>query len=52
MNILAAESDLYVAMIDDKIIVKIGPREAVGDLVPPNFKLANSGFQYALWEKN
>ncbi|MCD7458747.1 hypothetical protein HAX54_039048 [Datura stramonium] len=49
VRILAAQSDLYVANIDDKIIVKIGPGN-VGNLVPSNFQLATSGVDYAVWE--
>jgi len=51
LRILAADADLYVAAIDEKIIAKIGPRVAVGDLVPSTYKLATSGDQYAVWEK-
>lgn len=47
---MAAQSDFYVANIDDKIIVKIGPGN-VGNLVPSNFQLATSGVNYAVWEK-
>ncbi|KAJ8538082.1 hypothetical protein K7X08_014622 [Anisodus acutangulus] len=50
VRILAAQSDLYVANIDDKIIVKIGS-DNVGNLVPSNFQFATSGLDYAVWEK-
>lgn len=50
VRILAAQNDLYVANIDDKIVVKIGPGN-VGNLVPSNFQLATSGVEYAVWEK-
>lgn len=40
VKILVAQNDLYVANIDDKIIVKIGPGN-VGNLVPSNFQLAD-----------
>ena len=44
VRILASDSDLYVAAIDGKIIVKIGPRFDVGNLVPKSFKkIATSG---------
>ncbi|GAB2293857.1 hypothetical protein Dimus_028068 [Dionaea muscipula] len=52
VDILAAEADAYVAMIDGKIIVKIGPKFDVNNLIPPNFKIAITGKDYALWEKN
>lgn len=51
LKILASDGDLYVAEIDEKIIAKIGSRYSVGDLVPPNFRLATSGTDYAVWEK-
>ncbi|KAI0499074.1 hypothetical protein KFK09_019975 [Dendrobium nobile] len=51
LRIIAHDSDLYVAAIDEKIIAKIGSRYDVGNLVPSNFKLATSGNNYAVWEK-
>ncbi|KAL5780265.1 hypothetical protein ACOSQ2_011002 [Xanthoceras sorbifolium] len=51
VNILAAESDLYVAAIDDKVIMKIGPKMDLGNLIPSNFQVATSGNDYAVWEK-
>lgn len=51
LRILAAEADLYVAAVDEKIIAKIGPKYDVGDLVPSSFELAISGESYAVWEK-
>lgn len=51
VRILASDPDLYVAAIDEKIIAKIGPRYDVGNLVPSTFKLATSGNNYAVWEK-
>ncbi|KAK4348820.1 hypothetical protein RND71_031575 [Anisodus tanguticus] len=50
VRILAAQSDLYVANIDDKIIVKIGS-DSVGNLVPSNFQFATSVLDYAVWKK-
>lgn len=52
LQILAADSDLYVAIIDQKIIAKIGPKFEVGSLIPPGFKVSTSGNNYAVWEKN
>ncbi|GLT58945.1 hypothetical protein SLA2020_317980 [Shorea laevis] len=52
VNILAADSDLYVAAIDEKMMVKIGTRWDLGNLIPSNFQLATSGNNYAVWEKN
>ncbi|KAF5806435.1 putative alpha-amylase [Helianthus annuus] len=51
VKILAYEAELYVAVIDEKVIVKIGPKMDLGNLIPENFKLATSGDQYAVWEK-
>lgn len=50
VNILAANGDLYVAKIDDKVIVKIGPKMDLGNLIPSNFRVATSGQDYAVWE--
>ena len=50
LRIIAAESDIYVASIDEKIIVKIGPRYNVSNLVPHNIKLVAHGRDYAVWE--
>ncbi|KAL7245182.1 hypothetical protein ACSBR2_000500 [Camellia fascicularis] len=51
VQIMAADADLYVAMVDDKIIVKIGPKLDLGNLIPPNFHVSTSGNDYAVWEK-
>ncbi|KAK3028282.1 hypothetical protein RJ639_037459 [Escallonia herrerae] len=51
VQIMASNPDLYVAMIDGKIIAKIGARYDVGNLVPPNFQIATSGKDYCVWEK-
>lgn len=51
VNILAAEADLYMAEIDNKIIVKIGPKQDLGNLLPPNVQVATNGQDYAVWER-
>ncbi|KAI3673025.1 hypothetical protein L6452_39134 [Arctium lappa] len=51
VKILAYEADLYVAEIDEKIIVKIGPKNDLGNLIPPKFQVATSGNNYCVWEK-
>lgn len=51
VQILASDSDLYIAMIDQKIIVKIGPKLDLGNLIPPSYQVATSGQDYAVWEK-
>ncbi|KAI8014729.1 Alpha-amylase [Camellia lanceoleosa] len=51
VQIMAADADLYVAMVDDKIVVKIGPQLNLRNLIPPNFHVVLSGQDYAVWEK-
>ncbi|GLT46970.1 hypothetical protein SLA2020_206950 [Shorea laevis] len=51
VNILAADADLYVAAVDEKIMVKIGPKMDLGNLIPSDFQVATSGNNYAVWEK-
>ncbi|GAB2228401.1 hypothetical protein Droror1_Dr00010239 [Drosera rotundifolia] len=51
LNIMEHDADIYVAMIDGKVIVKLGPRYSVGNLIPSNFKVATSGQDYCVWEK-
>ncbi|KAG8377616.1 hypothetical protein BUALT_Bualt08G0051500 [Buddleja alternifolia] len=51
VEILAADADLYVAKIDNKVITKIGPKLDLGNLIPPDFQVATSGNDYAVWEK-
>ncbi|GMH13813.1 hypothetical protein Nepgr_015654 [Nepenthes gracilis] len=51
LSIMASDADLYVAKIGQKIIVKIGSRYSVDNLVPPNFKIATSGQDYCVWEE-
>ena len=52
VDIKIAESDLYVAFIDDKLIVKLGPRYDVpGEILAQiaEFELATHGDDYAVW---
>ncbi|KAG6537570.1 hypothetical protein ZIOFF_002664 [Zingiber officinale] len=51
LAILASDADCYVAMIDGKLITKIGPRFDVGNLVPSNFQVVTSGKDYSVWVK-
>ncbi|KAL2631868.1 hypothetical protein R1flu_016554 [Riccia fluitans] len=53
LEILAAESDLYVAKVDDKLLVKIGPRLEIGNLAPcqKEYNVASVGEGYIVWEK-
>ena len=48
---MASESDLYAAMIDGKIILKLGPKMDLGNLIPSNFKVSIYGKDYCIWEK-
>ncbi|KAM7517071.1 hypothetical protein LguiA_006654 [Lonicera macranthoides] len=50
-QIMASDSDIYIAMIDNKVIVKIGPKHDVGNLIPPNCRIASSGKDYRVWEE-
>uniref|UniRef100_A0A7N0T1A3 Alpha-amylase n=1 Tax=Kalanchoe fedtschenkoi TaxID=63787 RepID=A0A7N0T1A3_KALFE len=50
LRILAADSDLYMAVVDEKVVMKIGPRLDLGGLLPAGAKLATSGNDYAVWE--
>ena len=52
LRILAAESDLYVAMVDERVVAKIGPRFDVGGVIPQGFKVAAHGDGYCVWEKS
>ncbi|KAJ8538081.1 hypothetical protein K7X08_014621 [Anisodus acutangulus] len=51
LQILAADADLYVAMIDEKVIVKLGPKTDLGSLIPPNYQVAATGQDYSVYEK-
>ncbi|XP_021753561.1 alpha-amylase-like [Chenopodium quinoa] len=51
VNILASDPDLYMAMVGDRIIVKIGSSMATGNFVPPNYKIVTHGNCYCVWEK-
>lgn len=51
VQIMASDADLYVAKIDDKIIMKIGPKLDLGNLIPSNFHVSTSGNDYCVWEK-
>ncbi|KAJ6685903.1 ALPHA-AMYLASE 1 [Salix purpurea] len=51
VNILASDADLYVAEIDGNMIMKIGPKMDLGNLIPSNFQVATSGTDYCVWLK-
>ncbi|XVF03491.1 hypothetical protein REPUB_Repub04eG0265700 [Reevesia pubescens] len=52
VNILASESDLHMAFIDEKIIMKIGPKMDLGNLVPSNYqeRLCSMGKEVINWK--
>ena len=53
LDIKLAEHDLYVAVIDDKLTLKLGPRHDMPDhLVPKDgWKVASAGCDYCIWER-
>ncbi|KAH9623451.1 hypothetical protein KSS87_022650 [Heliosperma pusillum] len=51
VNIMTAEADLYLAMIDGRVLVKIGSRYDVRNAIPSNFRIATYGNDYGIWEK-
>ncbi|KAI5081970.1 hypothetical protein GOP47_0001713 [Adiantum capillus-veneris] len=53
VSILAAEHDVYVAAIDDRVVMKIGPRFDIGDLAPnpDEWEVASVGQEYCVWKK-
>uniref|UniRef100_J3MHL3 Alpha-amylase n=1 Tax=Oryza brachyantha TaxID=4533 RepID=J3MHL3_ORYBR len=51
LKILLYDGDAYVAEIDGKVTMKIGPRYDVSGYIPPGFQLAAHGNDYAVWEK-
>jgi alpha-amylase len=51
LRILVADADVYVAVVDEKVVVKIGTRYDVGSVVPSDFHPAAHGKDYCVWEK-
>ncbi|TVU05562.1 hypothetical protein EJB05_48728, partial [Eragrostis curvula] len=51
LRILVADADMYLAVVDEKVMVKIGTRYDVGSLVPSDFQPAAHGKDYCVWEK-
>jgi alpha-amylase len=50
LRILIADGD--VAVIEDKVIVKLGPRLDIGNLIPSGFHVVAHGDNYCIWEKS
>jgi alpha-amylase len=53
VEIVTAENDLYVARIDDRVVVKLGFRLEIGGLAPSpeEYDMAAAGQNYCVWEK-
>ena len=55
LAIKLAEADIYIAHIDDKVVVKLGPKGNMpDDLVPKEsegWKQAAYGKDFCVWEK-
>ena len=52
LSITTCDADLYLANIDDRLIVKLGPRFDLGDQLPKDgWKLAEAGQDFAIWER-
>jgi len=55
LEILCADADMYVARIDNRITIKMGPRFDMGNHLPnekEGWKFALSGKDFAIWEKS
>ena len=52
LRILVSDGDLYIAVIDEKVITKLGSRFDVGNLIPSDFHVAAHGDSYCIWEKS
>lgn len=53
VEILAADADLYLARLANNVVLKLGPRFDLGDLLPnpEEFEIATFGDGYAIWER-
>jgi len=51
LRILVADADAYVAVVDEKVMVKIGTRYDVSNVIPSDFHPAAHGKDYCVWEK-
>lgn len=52
LRILVAESDVYLAEIDEKVMTKIGQSNHVNEqLIPKDFHIATTHTGYTIWEK-
>ncbi|XP_066351798.1 alpha-amylase isozyme 3D [Miscanthus floridulus] len=51
LRILVADADAYVAVVDEMVMVKIGTRYDVSNVIPSDFHPAAHGKDYCVWEK-
>lgn len=53
VKIVAAENDLYLAVIDDRVVVKLGFKMDIGGLAPSpeEYDIATFGKNYCVWQK-
>lgn len=52
LKIITADQDLYLAEVDDKLFIKLGPRYDLGDKQPgQEWQLATAGNDFAIWER-
>lgn len=54
LEIRAADADMYFAVIDDRLALKLGPRMDMGGLAPragDGWKVAVSGRDFCVWER-
>ena len=54
VEVLLADHDLYVSKVDERLLVKLGPRFDMGWLAPKDedgWKMCASGPNYAVWER-
>lgn len=47
---MKSERDVYAAVIDDKVAMKIGPGHYEPDRGSKNWSLATEGHDYKVWE--
>ena len=52
LDIMVSDGDLYLAKVDDKLLVKLGPRYDLGDKAPgEGWNIVSSGQDFAIWER-
>ena len=54
LEIKAAEADMYVAVVADRVTLKLGPRMDIGGLAPraeDGWRVAVAGRDFCVWER-